>query len=411
MRIAIATWTARLAGGVETYLGALVPALLERGHDVSLLHEVDEPHDRSPITTAVPQWCAAEQADGSLSHLEAWKPDVIFAQGFDNPVLDARVAEIAPTVLFAHAYRGTCVSGTKTFAARDYKACERRMGWPCLAHYFPNRCGGLNPVTLAKLYRRESQRRDLLDQYAAVVMFSEHIQREYIRHGVMRQRTRRLPCHVPSVSRPTVDRMRPSGWMPSRIAFVARMELLKGGHVLLDALPAVQQSIGRPLQVSFIGDGRLRGEWEAQARRVCPAPERCRIEFTGWVNAEERTRLLSDADLLVVPSLWPEPFGLIGLEAAACGVPAVAFDVGGIGEWLHDGVNGHLAPAQAPRVEHLASAMIKCLRDRPTHESLSSGALDMASRHSMRAHVTALLEVFADAISPASHVDTDHPAA
>ena len=48
--------------------------------------------------------------------------------------------------------------------------------------------------------------------------------------------------------------------------------------------------------------------------------------------------------LLVVPSVWPEPFGSVGMAAARCGVPAAAFAVGGIPQWLHDGVNGHLAP-------------------------------------------------------------------
>ena len=412
MRIGIATWTRRLAGGVETYLSALVPALLERGHQVSLLHEVDQPSDRPPITTTVPQWCAGgEGAEAALASLQAWKPDVIFTQGLEDPLLDARVASIAPAVLFAHAYRGTCVSGTKSYAARGHATCRRRLGWPCLVHYFPDRCGGLNPLTMAKLYRRESQRRDLLDQYVGVVMFSEYIRREYVSHGVALRRTHRLPSHVPSISHFEQRRVPDSATLPSRMLFIGRMEELKGGHVLLDALPLVQTSLGRSLHVSFVGDGRSRSEWEAQAARVFPADAGSRVEFTGWVGPEERTRLLGDADLLVVPSLWPEPFGLIGLEAAACGVPAAAFDVGGISEWLHDGVSGHLAAGDPPQAEHLAAAIIKCLRDRPTQAALSRGALEIASRHSMPAHVTALIGVLTAALSPASQVDTDDPAA
>ena len=53
------------------------------------------------------------------------------------------------------------------------------------------------------------------------------------------------------------------------------------------------------------------------------------------------------AVLVAVPSLWPEPFGLVGLDAAALGRPAIAFDVGGIGEWLTDGVNGKLVEPAA----------------------------------------------------------------
>ena len=57
-----------------------------------------------------------------------------------------------------------------------------------------------------------------------------------------------------------------------------------------------------------------------------------------------RAALFARASLVAIPSLWPEPFGLVGLEAAQFGVPAVAFDVGGIGEWLTDGGNGILVP-------------------------------------------------------------------
>jgi glycosyltransferase involved in cell wall biosynthesis len=412
VRIGISTWTRRLAGGVETYLGALVPALLERGHEVALLHEVDEPQDRARITVAgaVPHWDASSAGPAAaLAGLEAWKPDVIFAQGLEDPQLEARVAAIAPAVLFAHAYRGTCISGTKTLAARGHATCERRLGWQCLLRYLPQRCGGLDPLTMTRLYMRESRRQDLLAQYSAVVMFSEHIRREYVRHGVALDRTHRLPCHVPSAL--AARRTRELGVLPSRIVFLGRMEALKGGQVLLEALPIVQASLRRPMNVVFAGDGRLRTAWEAQAVRLCATGTGPPVQFTGWLGPDDRTRLLGEADLLVVPSLWPEPFGLIGLEAAACGVPAVAFDVGGIGEWLHDGVNGHLAPADAPRAQHLASAIVRCLRDPSGHAALARGAVEIASRHSMPAHVTALLDVLSAAASSDSRVRTDDPAA
>ena len=57
---------------------------------------------------------------------------------------------------------------------------------------------------------------------------------------------------------------------------------------------------------------------------------------------------MASADLLVVPSLWPEPFGLVGLEGARSRLPAAAFAVGGIPDWLRSGVNGYLAPGDPP---------------------------------------------------------------
>jgi glycosyltransferase involved in cell wall biosynthesis len=175
------------------------------------------------------------------------------------------------------------------------------------------------------------------------------------------------------------------------------MESLKGGHILLDALADVQRTLGRPVHVTFVGDGRCSNEWKRQAAHAYPTGSDVSVDFTGWVSAEERDRLFAESDVLVVPSLWPEPFALIGVEAAACGLPAAAFDVGGISEWLKDGVNGCLASATGPRPQALASAIVECLRDPAVHAGLRRGALEIASRHTMQAHVGALMNVLAGA--------------
>lgn len=63
-----------------------------------------------------------------------------------------------------------------------------------------------------------------------------------------------------------------------------------------------------------------------------------RVRFLGWCGRPEE--LFAEADAAVFPFRWQEPFGLCGLEAAAHGVPVVAFDLGGVREWLIDGVTG-----------------------------------------------------------------------
>ena len=80
------------------------------------------------------------------------------------------------------------------------------------------------------------------------------------------------------------------------------------------------------------------------------------------MNETGKNALFASAALLVVPSVWPEPFGLVGLEAGAHGVPAVAFETGGVGEWLRDGTNGLMA-GRRPAVEPLARAIAAALAD------------------------------------------------
>jgi glycosyltransferase involved in cell wall biosynthesis len=100
--------------------------------------------------------------------------------------------------------------------------------------------------------------------------------------------------------------------------------------------------------------------------------------------------LLASAGLLVVPSLWPEPFGLVGFEAAAQGVPVAAFRVGGIPEWLIDGVSGHLAELQPDPVVGMRDAIVLALTDPQHHASLRHGARVAHQSAAARDHTGAL---------------------
>jgi glycosyltransferase involved in cell wall biosynthesis len=65
-----------------------------------------------------------------------------------------------------------------------------------------------------------------------------------------------------------------------------------------------------------------------------------RVTFAGWLNGPALDAAFTDASVVVVPSRWPEPFGIVGIEAMAHRRPVVAFRVGGIPEWLSDGTAG-----------------------------------------------------------------------
>lgn len=227
----------------------------------------------------------------------------------------------------------------------------------------------------------------MLHRYRAIVTNSNHMRDELAKYGLTAH-----PIYLPvSGAALPAQSQAHTEW---RLLFIGRMDFLKGGRTLIDALPQVSASLGRPLHVTFAGDGPDRAAWEREAAQVQAGTPGLKIEFVGWVNDEQRESLLANCDLLVVPSLWPEPFGLVGPEAGLRGVPAAAFAVGGIPEWLTDGVNGFLAPADPPTAMGLAEAISKCLRDPQVHESLKHGARAMAQRFSKERHLTALLNVF-----------------
>jgi glycosyltransferase involved in cell wall biosynthesis len=117
-------------------------------------------------------------------------------------------------------------------------------------------------------------------------------------------------------------------------------------------------------------------------------------DFPGWVEAEGRLELLRNADVLIVPSLWPEPFGMVGVEAASVGVPAVAYRAGGIVDWLRPGVTGELAEGFGSRT--LALALERALRDPQHHHRLRLGAWHAAHEFGGQRHVSGLETFFSD---------------
>ena len=171
------------------------------------------------------------------------------------------------------------------------------------------------------------------------------------------------------------------GWTLSRAGSFSSMPCL---------LP--REELKRTLSLTFAGDGPARASWSAHAIALTRRDPQLRVEFVGWLDRDDVDRRMAAADLLVLPSVWPEPFGLVGLEAGYRRLPVAAFDVGGISEWLRPGVNGHLAPGDPPTATGLAEAIVACLRDRQTHDKLRDGAANVAAEFGLDEHIRALLE-------------------
>ena len=363
MRVAIVNCNRRRIGGAESYIETVANGLTERGHELAFVHEIDGPSDRRQIKlpAAVPVFSVSDVgSDEAIAQLKSWKPDLIFSHGLVDRSLESATLGIAPAIFFAHGYYGTCISGSKTWTYPETKPCDRKFGFQCLLHYYPHRCGGLNPLTMIKEYRRQDSRLKTLQRYRMILTNSLHMQTEFRNHGLNAHAVRLIVEN----GRPPSVASEDKGW---KLLFAGRMDRLKGGHMLLDSIPLLRKSWGQQFEIVFVGDGPARKDLEARASRIRGNDGGVNITFTGWVEREEYDALLRDCHLLVVPSLWPEPFGLVGLEAGSRGIPAAAFNVGGISDWLNDGVNGFLATGDIPTAEGLAQAITRCLSDKTTY--------------------------------------------
>ena len=384
MRILIATSHRNLVGGVEKYLQAVIPGLLNQGHEIALLHEnrFDAKHESIDDSTS-PAWCAAELGMESALHSVAkWKPCVVYCHGLELSGLEDALLNAYPTVLYAHNYYGTCISGTKCHSSPHASPCARRFGPSCLLLYYPRRCGGLHPGTMWGMFRRQSRLNSGLPRFRSVLVASRHMLHEFQQNGVSRDKLYLVPLPatdmIPQPVAPT--RGRPQG----RILFVGRLTGLKGVDYLIKALSKVAEKIGR-VTLTIAGEGPERQRLADLANRLG-----IEAEFTGWLQTQRKLDLIRQADLLAVPSLWPEPFGLVGLEAGSLGLPAVGYAVGGIPDWLIPGRSGELAPGDPPTVDGLTQAIIRALADPDHYATLCRGAWETAAQFTMEAHLAKL---------------------
>jgi len=394
VRVLISTINRDLVGGVETYLRQVLPLLSGRGHSLGLMHQLDS----TPSGRALDEGAALEARisvqssgeEGALQAVRAFRPDVIYQQGLVSPALEARLLELAPAVFFAHGYSGTCISGTKRFAVPRWSPCSRTLGVGCLLHYPLRRCGGLSLVTMQRQYAVQTARRALLRRYRAVAVASEHMARELSRHGATAKVVRVPPSWAPLPDAPAPRAQ------TGVVLFAGRLTPEKGLRELARAVERAARELDRRLVLRVAGAGP-----EEAWLRARPATGASRIDCLGWLPPDVLKAEMQAADVLAMPSVWPEPFGLSGIEAGGVGLPAVAFPVGGIPEWLEPGVGGELAEGPPASISGLTAALVRALGDLDHWQALRHGAWRSAHRFSAAAHLDALEPVLLAAAAQA----------
>ncbi|MAT64271.1 MAG: glycosyl transferase [Gammaproteobacteria bacterium] len=119
------------------------------------------------------------------------------------------------------------------------------------------------------------------------------------------------------------------------LAFLGRMSPEKGPETAIE----VAKRAGIPLKMAAKVDAVDRDYFEA---RIRPHLDHPLIEFIGEVDEAGKNELLGGALALLFPIAWPEPFGLVMIEAMACGTPVIAWPRGSVPEVMRDGVSGHV---------------------------------------------------------------------
>jgi glycosyltransferase involved in cell wall biosynthesis len=390
VRIGVVCSNREVVGGTETYLRWLLPALAARGHEVAAAFEREALSAQRALDRDMAggeRWTLPELGLARFkARLLAFRPAVVYVHGLAAAELEAWLATRFRAVFYAHDFNGACATGTRRHTIPTLGLCERSFGPACLAVNYLRGCGARRPDRLLRSYRAHQDRSRVLQRYGAVAVASRHVRDVYARQGLSAERLRLLPFPtlewLPAETPPA---RRPMG---GKILFAGRVTALKGLEHAVRAVAFAGRRLSRALTLTVAGEG------PELARGLSLATELgVNVQALGWVDGERKRRLFAESDLLLVPSLWPEPFGVVGIEAGALGVPAVAYDVGGISDWLLPSESGELA--RAFEFESLGEALVRALRDPDHHAELVQGAWQVARRHSPERHMGALESILA----------------
>ena len=136
------------------------------------------------------------------------------------------------------------------------------------------------------------------------------------------------------------------------LSFLGRMAPMKGPHLAIE----IARKSGIPLKLAGEVQPAFRDYWE---RMVKPHVDGKFIEYVGEVGLEEKSELVGKSLALLFPIQWDEPFGLVMIEAMACGTPVLAFPGGSVGEVISDGVSGYVGRSVDELAQRAANLDLK----------------------------------------------------
>jgi glycosyltransferase involved in cell wall biosynthesis len=140
--------------------------------------------------------------------------------------------------------------------------------------------------------------------------------------------------------KPTV---RPQG---GYLAFLGRLAPEKGPETAIQ----IARSVNVPLKIAAKID---RVDEQYFRERISPLLDQPGVEFIGEINEHQKAEFLGQASGLLFPIDWPEPFGLVMIEAMACGTPVLAFNRGSVSEIVEDGKTGIVVQSKDEAIKRL----------------------------------------------------------
>ncbi len=330
LRIGMVVPTLGYAGGIERHARDLAASLGARGHEVVLVHGALRGRDPDDYVRAFRRVIPATDP-GCARGL-----DVVYVHRAGS-VDDLAPFGDLPVAVASHDHDLTCPRSYR-YLPLTLAPCHRSPGLACVTHgcclVRDRRPGALLPIRLVDPFALRA-RLGPLSRRAILVACSRYVAENLIRAGVAPSRVRVVHPIPPDDPAPLLPRPK-----ERRLVFVGQLLRGKGVDLAIEALAFLP----RDTTLDVVGDGPSRSDLEALAARTATG----RVRFVGYVPAGELRAHYDAASIAVVPSRWPEPFGMTGIEAMRRARPVVGANHGGIPEWLESGAGGLLFAPGSP---------------------------------------------------------------
>ncbi len=298
---------------------------------------------------------------------------------FLSPVILRRLMRLKPIVQTLHTAFYFCPKISNMKILPNQKICSYAMGVKCLIH------GCLQELNL-RLALNMLWRKWVTRKVDCVVAPSQYIKEEAVRNGIAAEKIEVIP-HF------TEKNLRNEYVEPEEnsILFVGRIDPLKGISELIKALSIIRE---QPWKAYIIGIGNGLQGYEIFAQDM---GIREKTVFLNNLDYADLDKYYQKASVVVFPSMNPESFGLVGIEAMSFGRPVVAFDVGGPREWLVDGKTGFLV--KRGDVKGLSLRINQLLEDASLAKRMGlEGQRRVNERYRKEIHLKRLLTIYEEVI-------------
>ena len=257
-----------------------------------------------------------------------FRPDLIHLHNIMDPRIIAAARGLGPCLMTVQDHRVFCPGAGKL--NQQGSICREVLSPDCRGCFTDKNYG--RKMLLLTLDRLAAV--STLDRVLILSSYMRgELARAFYEHGLRRPPLTVLP--------PFAHGLRPAscGDRGDYHLLACRLTGTKGVSVALEAFKLLRQ----PAKLVVSGSGPL-----AEKVRLRAESSRGKLIHLPWADRAKMSGLLSGAVSVWLPSLWAEPFGIVGLEAMACARPVIASAVGGVTDWLRHGENGYLVPPGDP---------------------------------------------------------------